>query len=89
MKKIMFYSNDINEFKEFYKYVLLLKKDNFEIAFGTYNKDLLSLLSSIKILVVYPDSYVSNITVCMNKKDKNLFKNTYMSLNVFLESHFE
>ncbi len=88
IKTIMFYSNNLDDFKEFYKHVEVLRKNNIEVAFGTYNRELIPLLSSIKVLIVYPTTYKSDMIVYKNN-NKHLFETLSVSLDDFLEKYLE
>lgn len=70
MEKILFYSNEWRDFKEFVKTIPRLEKEGFEVAAATHNSNLLAPLSVGKLLVVTPKSYYDDVTVVMDGKQK-------------------
>lgn len=70
MEKILFYSNEWDDFKEFVKTIPRIEREGFEVAVATHNNNLLAPLSVGKLLVVTPKSYYDDVTVVMDGKQK-------------------
>jgi len=67
MDKLLFYSNDWEDYKVLIGYVEKLEGEGFEVAVATDKQELIRALSVGKLLVVNPETYHYDLVVTDNK----------------------
>jgi hypothetical protein len=77
MEKILFYSNEWSDFKEFVKIFPKLEAEGIEVAVGSHDSNLIHWLSVGKLLVVSPKSYYDDATIVMDGRIKLPGKNCH------------
>lgn len=85
MEKILFFGNTVEDFAEYHKYRDVLEKNEIELAFTTFNKDLIPEMAVNKMLVVAFGEYTPDVVVVRNPEHKKLFKHTVWMLDELRE----
>lgn len=79
--KLLFYSNEWEDFSFFIRSVSALEKEGYEVAVATDNSDFIRPLAMGKLLMVNPKTYRYSVVVTDNKT----FTKNSMSIKDFKE----